>query len=476
MRQVEIENQLREVVGRLITEVDLATDQGRLDVNLISEDAWIPILKEVYHCPNLINLNRKYKNFPGIDLGDEQDRVAFQVTASTDIEKIKGTLEQFKKRSYKNSFDELYVFTIRKKQKSYSQDVVNKIIDGNITFNVSKHIIDPGDILSAITRLRLPAQERMLHEFRIILGDVKSKIDLLKSSENVPYLLTSNILKIHVPDTIYVAELNINKDATIALAQRDYGLKKKSIEKVLLTKLALRIAGLDIDGWVVHENQIFSFYNLEDETKFHSVIDASTVEELGVNDLACHSLAEYQNLFKFLLKDTLKDQFEKHNIGWSKQQLQFYFLPIEYGGDFRKVSWIGKRTATRTVYEKKYQSKDPSKTAYHRHLSFGLSFVEIDSEWFAIVSPNWFFTWNLYRKSRYHDELLSRQKRLEHNHSVRNLVRFIAYFLADSANHKDKIKFGVLEEFQFFSQISLEEDEQLAHDADEDYEDANENI
>ena len=69
MKQVEIENQLREVVSRLINEVDLVTNQGRLDVNLISEEAWIPILKEVYQYPNLINLNRKHKYFPGTDLG-----------------------------------------------------------------------------------------------------------------------------------------------------------------------------------------------------------------------------------------------------------------------------------------------------------------------------------------------------------------------------------------------------------------------
>lgn len=91
MKAIEIENQLREVVSRLITEVDLATSQGRLDVNLVSEDAWIPILRDVFQCPGLINLNKKQKNFPGIDLGDEQDRVAFQITASTDLKKVKKT-------------------------------------------------------------------------------------------------------------------------------------------------------------------------------------------------------------------------------------------------------------------------------------------------------------------------------------------------------------------------------------------------
>lgn len=147
MKQVDIENQLREVVSRPITEVELATKQGRLDVNLISEDVWIPILREAYQCPNLINLNRKHKNFPGIDLGDEQDRVAFLVTSSTDVKKVKSTLEQIKKRNYKNSFDELFIFTLRSKQKSYSQVVIDEVIDDEIRFNAKDHIIDPGDIL-----------------------------------------------------------------------------------------------------------------------------------------------------------------------------------------------------------------------------------------------------------------------------------------------------------------------------------------
>ena len=49
--------------------------------NLALEDAFIPILKSVYNLPHLTNLNRKQKNFPGIDIGDDHDRVAFQISA-----------------------------------------------------------------------------------------------------------------------------------------------------------------------------------------------------------------------------------------------------------------------------------------------------------------------------------------------------------------------------------------------------------
>jgi hypothetical protein len=42
MRQLEVENQLRDVVSRIIVQVELATSQGRIDINFALEDAFIP--------------------------------------------------------------------------------------------------------------------------------------------------------------------------------------------------------------------------------------------------------------------------------------------------------------------------------------------------------------------------------------------------------------------------------------------------
>src|ERR1700743_1996936 len=109
MRQLEVEDQLRDVASRIILQVELATSQGRTDINLALEDAFIPILRSVYNLPHLVNLNRKQKNFPGIDLGDDHDRVAFQLTSTTTLDKVKSTVRQFMERSYYDTFDELYV-------------------------------------------------------------------------------------------------------------------------------------------------------------------------------------------------------------------------------------------------------------------------------------------------------------------------------------------------------------------------------
>ncbi len=468
MKQIEIENQLREVIARLVIEVDLATQQGRLDLNLISEDAWIPILKEVYQCPNLVNLNRKHKNFPGIDLGDEQDRVAFQITSSTDIDKVKSTLEQFKKRNYKNSFDELYIFTLRTKQKSYSQEAIDKVIGHDIRFDVKEHIIDPGDILAAITALRLPAQERMLQEFRTILGDVKTSIQRLNTPDNAPYILVSNMIEVTPPKALYMAELCIDEENTIASARRDLNYKGKHPNKHLLVKLALQLAGLDCHGWAIYENRIFAFYDMERESAFRSIVDIGSVEELRTEDISQHELTEYQNLFKYLMKDTLRDQLLTFNVNWSKQQNQFYFLPDEKDSDQRKEEWVGKKLSRRRVFERKYQTKDPTKIAFFKHLAFDISFINIDSQWYVTITPSWYYTSNLYKRNRFHDDLLSKQKRLEYNNSVRDQIRFIGYFLANSRNDKNLIKFGELIEFQCFSSLSLEENEELEEDSNAD--------
>ena len=435
MKQIEIENQLREVVSRLITEVDLATKQGRLDLNLISEDAWIPILKEVYQCPNLVNLNRKHKNFPGIDLGDEQDRVAFQVTSSTDIDKVKSTLEQFKKRNYKNAFDELYIFTLRSKQKSYSQEVIDKLIRDDIHFDAKKHIIDPSDILAAITGLRLPAQERMLQEFRTILGDVETSVQELNAPENVPYVLVSNLIEVTPPSNLYVAELCINEEETIATAKRDLNYTGRHPNKDLLVRLALQLAGLDCHGWVVFENRIFTFYDMDREPAFRRIVDSGSIEELMTEDISQHELMEYQNLFKYLMKGTLRDQLLAFKVNWNKQQNQFYFLPDDKETDQRREAWVGKKLSRRRVFEKKYKTKDPTKLAFFKHLAFDISFLDVDSKWYATITPSWYYTWNLYKRNRFHDDLLSKQKRLEHNNSVRDQVRFVGYFLAKNRNN-----------------------------------------
>ncbi|WP_315747605.1 MULTISPECIES: SMEK domain-containing protein [unclassified Bradyrhizobium] len=449
MRQLEVENQLRDVVSRIIVQVELATSQGRTDINLALEDAFIPILKSVYNLPHLINLNRKHKNFPGIDLGDDHDRVAFQITSTTTLDKVKFTVGKFMERAYYNTFDELYVLMLAKKQSSYSQASVNELLNDQFAFNCKKHIIDLGDLLGQVAGLRLAAQERVLAEFKRILGEVDAYISFSSESIAAPTAITSNLQMIKLPEAVYVAELTIDDEKVIAQGKAKLGYKGQAQSRKSVVKMALLLNDVQTDAWVCHDNKLFSFHDIE-QCGLISVVDAGSLERLDVSDLAESPELDNVNILKQLLSAETRELLKQSHVRMHYMDGFFYFAPTEEGQLERKETWVGKRTAIRRVFEVKYQRKDTSKVAHQKHFSFDLTFTKLGDDWYAQIVPSWYYSYDGYRQSRWHDELLSAQKRLEHNATVRNMVRFMAYFLSEASKDDGKdhgLRFVSLLEF-----------------------------
>ena len=433
MRQLEVENKLRDVVSRIILQVELATSQGRTDINLALEDAFIPILKSVYNLPNLINLNRKQKNFPGIDLGDDHDRVCFQVTSTTSLDKVKATVRQFMDRAYYNTFDELYVLMLTKKQASYSQSAVNDLLSDQFAFNCKKHIIDLSDLLGLVAALRVTAQERVLEEFQRILGEVDAYIAYSSDSVPAPTAITSNLQRIRLPEAVYVAELTINDKEVIAQARKSLSYKGKARSRNSVVKMALLLNDVHTDGWVCHDNKLFAFHDME-ASGLISILDEGSIERLEVSDLAESNEIDNVNVLKQLLTAEARELLKARHVRMQPKDRFFYFAPTEEGQMERRESWIGKQKAIRRVYGVRHSKKDPTKVAHHQHLSFELTFAKLGDDWYAQIVPSWFYSYNGFRASNWHDDLLSQQKRLEHNSSVRNQVRFVAYFLANTGD------------------------------------------
>ena len=73
---------ISELMAWFVQRVKSDNAMGLLDINHLSEDILIPLFVEVYGYAELVNLNTRGKNFPGIDLGDEAARVAFQISYS----------------------------------------------------------------------------------------------------------------------------------------------------------------------------------------------------------------------------------------------------------------------------------------------------------------------------------------------------------------------------------------------------------
>ncbi|ELA6982052.1 SMEK domain-containing protein [Vibrio parahaemolyticus] len=438
MEPIKVEEELRDAVSRIISQVNLATKQGRLDVNLTLEDALIPVLKEVFSLQRLINLNAKQKNFPGIDLGDEYDRVAFQVTSTSGLQKVKKTLNVFIENGFESNFDELYILILSEKQKSYSQDAVDKIVQGKFEFDVNHQIIDLSDILEKTTSLRIPAQKRVLHELKLILGDIEGYLQYTDVREPEQKLLTTNLAKVTFPEEIFIAEVNIDFKEVLSRAKQELNFKKRSHSKKTLVRLAMVLNGPISDSWVFHEGKLFSFVNPEVDDALKLVVDVGTTEAIQTTELLESEFGEYQNIVKELLKNSLKGELADLNIGYNHAENCFFFLP-DYKENTRKIEWIGKKKAIRTVFEKKMNTKNPEKVLHFKHVSFRLSFINVGFDWYCLIVPSWLYTYNIYKKSFGHDKFLSQQKRLDTAGTVRNITRFIAYFLSTELEKKGSL-------------------------------------
>ena len=469
--KLELENELRDVVSRLISQVSLASKQTRTDINLASEDAWIPILREVFHAPKLDNLNRHQKNFPGIDLGDTENRICFQVTATTDIEKVKDTVKTFMDKMYFNSFDDLYIFILVQRQKKYSQDSIDKIIgNSNFCFSTKEHIIDPEIIVHKISQMRLATQERMLRELKSVAGDIDIKVSSFEEDKEVPYIFASNLVSISFPEKIYSASVDINKDAIWEAAKEVLPRmpKRKTTKSCLY--LSLELSGFSDIPFVLHENKVFTFIDIENNSVFQGLIDEGTIEPIDTVELSKSEYPEYVNVFKQLIKSSIKPILAQDNVLFSYREKIFYFMPNEAGDVERKVTWKEKRKATRTVYDQQASLKDESKVYAHRHFSFDITFTDIDDDWYGVIYPTWYYTNDRGRKHWSNQDLVASKKRLEKNHSVRDHIRFVAAYIKDITDKRNSVvKFHSLVEFDLNSKeivdLSEESEDEESSDA-----------
>lgn len=89
------------------------------------------------------------KNAPAIDLYDEVNRIAIQVTSDSSSKKINHTIEEFNKNKAYNRYDRLVVLVLTQKKK-YTAAFDT---DGNFVFDKTKDIWDVEDLIKDIRKL-----------------------------------------------------------------------------------------------------------------------------------------------------------------------------------------------------------------------------------------------------------------------------------------------------------------------------------
>ena len=125
---------------------------GTADINVESEHLLRKLLSEIYGHTDLRNLNiSEGVNFPAIDLGDYEARIAYQITSIPSIQKIKDTLKKFVDYELYTKYDRLIIYVLTEKQKTYQAKGLDEIIQGLFSFDIENNVLDYRDLLKKIS-------------------------------------------------------------------------------------------------------------------------------------------------------------------------------------------------------------------------------------------------------------------------------------------------------------------------------------
>lgn len=459
MNLLNTQNRINELLTQFVTQVKGFTAMGRTDINHVAETMLIPLFAEVYGYQDLKNLNFIQANYPSIDLADDVAKVAIQVTSTPDARKIKHTLEQFMKYRLYEKYDRLTIYIITEKQNRYSGNGFKEILQDKLVFDIESDIQDYQTILKEVSNFQIDKAEKI----RLILEknfDKAQKSYLLHPlSDKKTETVTLNLLEIYFPDKLYVADVSLNRDQVIEKSQDSkYKLKlnqKSSWRIVIRAALEQKRLGFSCD-WTYHAGQIITFHDLNNwELPLRSVINLSTIKVINSQEYYSENL-DKERVFKSLLRFCLQQQLYYRGVSWQNEEKSFIFSLLK-NQENRSITWIGEKSSTRTVCEKVNKKTKPDEFLYYKHFGFRTEYKQFANTWYIVLKPEWFFSFDGYKKSFYHKDSLSWLKRQEKNKAIYNSLRFIVYFLSNqpesllfdqkSSSHKIFLSFGELISF-----------------------------
>lgn len=185
MMRIDYQKNIIKLLSWLQNEVKLHNSLSLTDINRGAEDFYCGLLNLVYGY-KLINININELNAAAIDLGDEENKIAIQVTSTSTLKKTTTTVEKFVQKSLHKKYDRLLILNIVKKSKHEA----TAIGPAEYKINTKKDIIDVRDLLDDIakdpsidrlksisdflnTELLPPAQQKLANEVLTILNIIE---------------------------------------------------------------------------------------------------------------------------------------------------------------------------------------------------------------------------------------------------------------------------------------------------------------
>lgn len=424
MNLLESRNRINNLLSIFVAQVKGANATGRTDINTVSETVLIPLFAEVYGYKKLQNLNTTERaNYPSIDLGDEVARVAFQITSTPDIGKVKDTLQKFVKRELYKKYDRLIIYVLTERQKSYSETACKSIIQDRFDFNPDKDILDFRNILKDIEDFQIDQTRRIQNILESNFGEGNMLLSP-QVDEHFTERVHLNLLELFFPQTLYVAELVVDEEQALSSHKHKRQKYSRDMVKHELEQRGLKF-GVD---WEYYKNQIITFHDLGDDyLPLAQIVDKGTVTQFSPKEFY-ETDENYERVFKTLLGRCLQQKLYQLRVLWQNEAKLFIFADVDEA-ETRTESWHDKRESERVVYERKMKDNKPDEILRCKHLAFETQYKFFGNKWYLLIKPEWFFSYDGYKQSFYSSENVDWLKKRENNSQVFNHLRFIVYFL-----------------------------------------------
>lgn len=174
------------IIGKIVDDlanlkyqIETRNRLGQFDLSKFCEDFFREILNITYNL-NLQNLNKTRSNEPGIDLGDEKAKIAFQITSQKTSAKINDTLAKIDKEQ-QEKFSLIKVLIIGEKQGSYTLD---EDLAKKYSFVAEINIADIDTLLRDIVLLDIEKLEMLYTLFQREFRQVRIDLEPLDEKGN----------------------------------------------------------------------------------------------------------------------------------------------------------------------------------------------------------------------------------------------------------------------------------------------------
>ena len=157
LRRAALFDKIAERLYSLRGFLSMKAGAGLTDQQLHAEEVVGGLLNIVYDL-NLVNLNKANQNFPGIDLGDEKEQIAFQVTGDRRGIKVRETLKKCAEHSHYKVYNKIRIFVLGEKQKRYRLAIVSQL---PFKFDPASDVLDFEDLLKAIKHVAAAKMKRI---------------------------------------------------------------------------------------------------------------------------------------------------------------------------------------------------------------------------------------------------------------------------------------------------------------------------